>query len=425
MKSTRLAAVILSLCSAACSSPAGPSPTGPSVTAPTGTWGGFFRIESCNPACDVPPGTQYAFLLAITDDGALIRGSLTSEMPRATTASFAGALRGDGAVVLTPTGPASDVQIAFSEIIVARAGDAVTGTLAYRSGTRETVASIPTASRVAPAPALTGSAFDLVGSWAGEYRSDSCTGPNCATTYPRGNDPYSIMVTREGDRLTALLRLGHRVFALQGTPQPDGSAVFIGGPPEPAPSPGDALEMRRFVLRRDAAAGLSGTLHYRVVSEEGATNERATIVSGGRREIVELPGAFQGDWQGDTLVLGCRGDCRYVTVGSGWHGISLKLSERDGIVVGRSTGFGGYPVTGTSSGRTLQLAGRRAEPSCPADWEGYYCSVTLRDFRATVDALGQMRGTFYLDVVYMSMSKSSQTVRLELVNMIHEPTLLK
>ena len=425
MKTTRLAAVILALLSAACSSPAGPSPAGPSIAAPTGTWGGFFRIDSCTPDCPEPAGTQYAFLLEITDDQAMIRALLTSEMPRATTVSFTGALRGDGSVVLTQTSPASNVEIAFSEIVVARAGDGVTGTLAYRSGTREIAASIPTASRVAPAPALTGSAFDLVGSWAGEYRSDSCTGPNCATTYPHGNDPYSIMVTREGDRLTALLRLGHRVFDLTGTPQPDGSAVFAGGPPEPLSATAYDLEMRRFVLRRDTAAGLSGTLHYRFVTEEGPTNERATIMTGMQREIARLPGAFQGDWNGDTLVRGCRGDCRSVTPGGGWHSISLRLSERDGVVVGRSTGFGGYPVTGTSSGRTLRLSGGRTSPSCPADWEGYYCSVTLRDFHATVDALGQMRGTFYLDVVYMSLLKSSQTVRLELVDMTREPTLLR
>jgi hypothetical protein len=327
--------------------------------------------------------------------------------------------------VLTQAGPASRVDVVFSEIIVARAGGGLTGTLAYQDGTDRIAASIPSAARVAAAPAPTGSAFDLVGSWAGEYRSDSCTGPQCASVYPHGNDGYSITVTRNGDRLDALLRLGFRVFALTGTPQPDGSAVFAGAPPEPAPQPAYELEMRRLVLRRDAAAGLSGTLHYRFVTDEGPTNERATITSGMRREIAQLPGPFQGEWEGETLVRGCRGDCRHTTVGQGWLGLSLTLSERDGAVVGESTGFGGFTVTGTSSGNTLRLAGGRTATSCPADWEGYYCSVTLRDFRATVDMLGQMRGTFYLDLVYMSLQESRETLRLELVNMVRTPTLLR
>jgi hypothetical protein len=204
-----------------------------------------------------------------------------------------------------------------------------------------------------------------------------------------------------GGAVTALFRYKGWMVDLTGTLLPDGAAL-LSGSTQAVESPVDSrVEVTRMVVRPDASGGLGGSFEY-VTYLFGlrafVATRTVTILTGSRRDVTFSPGEFHGFFQGRVAVAEClAGDCNRAW-DSSYGEVTFDLAQASSSVIGTTkiwtSPIPSLELAGAVIDGTLHVSGERSDPCAPVYDDYQVCSQRIRDFSATVDELGRLRGSF-------------------------------
>jgi hypothetical protein len=293
-----------------------------------------------------------------------------------------------------------------------------------------------------PAPESRGA--DFAGVWQGEIRVTACSGDRHCSVFIGANRPFVLRLAQAGSSATGVLTIGTPPMPpgaaditvnLAGVVASDGTVTLSGAKPAASSldSAGD-VEVQRFVVRRSAQTGLSGTLDYVIRYtpsqnfETLMTTRSAEIASATRIASEPFPSSLsmQGHWVGMYVVRAC-------TV-SGWpsciayfpdrtYAFDLMLMQTGGTVSGSlNIGGGAIPVNGTVSSNMLTLQG-----SATFQGSGGFDVVSLISWATTTTAVGEMQGSFsYVRESHFTVGVDAGTVKtvtynLDLVSVVLVP----
>lgn len=407
-RKARVVIAIAALAGAACSQPTEPGrlpPSGPAAASTpslAGNWTGFYSITSCTPTRNEcrPAGYTYRFNLTLASQGPELVGTFSTAAPEPFSALVRGTPAIDGSVtfiVEPPPGVSRGVVTALRLSPSASAG--MTGHVAFTYGTTSAfsaTAEIRSAAFVHAPPALTGSLADFAGIWHGKATYESCVSSQpfgCGGVFPRSVD-YQITVAASG--LEAVIDAGLPCWSLvrvTGVRQEDGSVVFSGSARGPSDDACNVqIDVTRLQLNVDPNAGLVGSLEAVTHRPSAGTETKRVRYTGGTRGGFEKrPGPFQGSFAGHYVIRQCTGDCRMGGQVGRDYRFAMAASQSGTEVFAFVNDI---PLQGAAEGSRLSLSGEVVVPSCPWDWEGIRCTERVRNFRATIDELGQLHGTF-------------------------------
>ena len=203
-----------------------------------------------------------------------------------------------------------------------------------------------------------------------------------------------------------------------GVAQPDGAVIFTGTRP-PLPIISTTLEIRRLLVRLDAAAGLTGDIDLWSTGAGPYNDYRmsGTVLSASYQPFASLPGqSASGTWSGLAVIRECSGYCpSYQKVGTGVSIYSMALGQSGSTVSGTlglsvfSCGGCSLPISGSVSGAQVSLSSALIRSSTSNDR-----TLHLESFDGTIDDLGRISGRFvYASDTHIFIDPFNVSYRIE------------